>query len=48
MCTGDVSSGMPAGPADCRGAVIAIAIVVLLMGAFFAAVWWMLRDIGHL
>ena len=49
MSTGDLpSSGMPAGPTGCRGAVFAIVIVVLLIGAFIAAVWWALRDLGQL
>jgi hypothetical protein len=39
---------MPAGPAGCRGAMIAIAIVVLLIAAFIAAVWWALRDLAQL
>jgi hypothetical protein len=48
LTTGDVSSGMPAGPTGCRGAVLAIVIVALLIALFIAAAWWALRDVGAL
>ena len=43
-----MSSGMPAGPSGCRGAVIGIVAVALLIGAFVAGIWWLLRDVGAL
>ena len=46
MCTGDMSSGMPAGPLGCGGAVFVLAIVVVFMALFIAGIWWALRDIG--
>jgi hypothetical protein len=46
MCTGDMSSGMPAGPLGCGGAVVVLAIVVVLAAVFVAGIWWCLRDIG--
>jgi hypothetical protein len=45
MDTGDMSSGMPAGPSGCRGLIVAIVIVMVLMGGFIAAIWWALRDV---
>ena len=47
MSTGDLP-GLPSGTTGCRRAVIAIVIVILLIGAFIAAVWWALRNLGEL
>ena len=47
LSTTDASLGMPAGPAGCRAGCVVLVIVALLIGAFIAAVWWALRDIGH-
>jgi hypothetical protein len=44
---GDVpSSGMPAGPLGCNGAVLVLAITAICVGLFIAMIWWMLRDVG--
>ena len=40
------SSGLPAGPLGCRGAVLVIVITVVCVLLFIGAIWWMLRDIG--
>lgn len=48
MVTELASSGQPAGPLGCSGGLIAFIIVLLFIGAFAAAIWWMLRDLHQI
>lgn len=42
----DMSSGMPAGPAGCGGAVFVFLFVVAILAAAGFVLWWLMRDMG--
>jgi hypothetical protein len=48
MSTADMTTGQPGPPAGCGAGCIVVAIVALLIGAFVAAIYFMLKSMGQL